>query len=200
MKDYKLSFSPCSMVNRLDEECLCLCPPMKLLTNNLLNSSKEPIVFGDILLNHTHAGPLRVVGKTLHIILSGIPWTCIVVLKVVIWLKGSRVPSYESKEGILNLGGKGWLLMEARKGEFVRWTKSSTGFALLMFDLITSKTLLFWSISLSKCGTLCEAVPINWLSGLAFSLSLTSWLWACPFAYRSWRCLLRLISLVKSWF
>ena len=68
MKDHKLSFSPYSMVNRLDEERLCLCPPIKLLTNSLLNSSKELIVFGGILLNHTHAGPLRVVGKALHII------------------------------------------------------------------------------------------------------------------------------------
>ena len=59
MKDRKLSFSPYSMVNRLDEARLCLCPPIKLLTNNLLNSSKELTVFGGILLNHTRAGPLR---------------------------------------------------------------------------------------------------------------------------------------------
>ena len=66
MKDRKLSFSPYSMVNRLDKERLCPCPSIKLLTNILLNSSKELIVFGGILLNHTRAGPLRVVGKTLH--------------------------------------------------------------------------------------------------------------------------------------
>ena len=47
------------MVNKLDEERLCLCPPMKLLTNSLLNSSKEPTVLGGILLNHTRASPLR---------------------------------------------------------------------------------------------------------------------------------------------
>ena len=73
MKDHKLSFSPYSMVNRLDEECLCLCPPIKLLKNSLLNSSKELRVFGGILLNHTHAGPLRVVRKALHIISFGTP-------------------------------------------------------------------------------------------------------------------------------
>ena len=61
------------MVNRLDEERLCLCPPMKLLTNNLLNSSKELTELGGILLNHTCAGPLRVVGKALHIISSRTP-------------------------------------------------------------------------------------------------------------------------------
>ena len=187
------------MINRLDEERLCLCPPIKLLTNILLNSSKELIVFRGILLNYTRADPLRVVGKALHIISFGTSWRCIVVLKVAIWSKGSCVPSYESKEGILNLGGKGWLLMEAVKGEFVRWTKSSTGFAFLMFSLISSTTFLIWSISLSKCGTLHEAVPLNWFSGSTFP-SLSSWLWACPFVCLSWRCLFRLISLVNSWF
>ena len=63
IKDLKLSFSPYSMVNRLDEERLCLCLLIKLLTNNLLNSSKGPIMFGGILLNHNRAGPLRVVGR-----------------------------------------------------------------------------------------------------------------------------------------
>ena len=44
MKDHKLSFSPYFMVSRLDEERLCLCPPIKLLINNLLNFLKEPTV------------------------------------------------------------------------------------------------------------------------------------------------------------
>ena len=176
MKDHKLSFSPCSMVNRLDEERLYLYPSIKLLTNNLLNSSKEPPVFESILLNHTRASPFKVVGKAQHIISSGTPWRCIVVLKVAIWSHGSRVPSYESKEGILYLEGKGWLLMEATKGESVQWTKSSTGFALLMFSLIWFMVFLIWSISLSKCGTLHEAVPLDWFSSSAFSPSLTSWL------------------------
>ena len=135
------------MISRLDEERLCLCPPIKLLTNNLLNSSKELTKLGGILLNHTHAGPLRVVGKALHIISSGTPWRCIVVLKGAMWSKGSHVPSYESKEGILNFEGRGWSLMSAVKGESVLWTKSSTGFALLIFSLISSMTLLIWSIS-----------------------------------------------------
>ena len=73
MKNRKLSFSPYSMVNRLDEERLCFCPSIKLLTNNLLNSLKELTVFGGILLNHTRVGSLRVVGKALHIISSGTP-------------------------------------------------------------------------------------------------------------------------------
>ena len=73
MKDRKLSFSSYSMVSRLDEECLCLCPPIKLLINSLLNSSKELTVFRGILLNHTCASLLRVVGKALYIISSGTP-------------------------------------------------------------------------------------------------------------------------------
>ena len=73
IKDCKLSFSPYSMVNRLDEERLYLCPLMKLLTNSLLNSSKEPTVLGGILLNHTRASPLRFVGKALHMISFGTP-------------------------------------------------------------------------------------------------------------------------------
>ena len=162
------------MVNKLDEERLCFCPPMKLLTNNLLNSSKELTVPGGILLNHTYAGHLRVVGKALHIISSGTPRRCIVVLKVAMWSKGSRVPSYESKEGILNFGGKGWLLMEAVKGESVLWTKSSTGFSLLIFSIISSMAFLIWSISLSKYGTLHEVVPLDWLLGSTFPLP--SWL------------------------
>ena len=182
----------------MDEECLCLYPPMKLLTNSLLNSSKELTDFGSILLNHIRAGPLRVVGKALHIISSRTPWRCIVVLKVAMWLKGSCVPSYESKEGILNFGGKGWPLMEAVKGESVLWTKSSTGFALLIFSLISSMTFLIWSISLSKCVTLREVVPLDWLLGSIFPTP--SWLWACPSTYSSCRCLLKLISLVNFWF
>ena len=113
---------------RLDKEHLWLWPPMKLLTNNLLNSSKELTVFGVISLNHTRASPLRVVGKALHIISIGTPWRCIVFLKVAMWSHGSRVPSYKSNECILNLEGKGWLLMEVMKGESVRWTKSSMWF------------------------------------------------------------------------
>ena len=176
MKDCKLSLFPCSLVTRLDEEHLCLYPPIKLLMNNLLNFLKEPTMIGVILLNHTRAGPIKVVGKALHIILSGIPWRCIVVLKVAIWSHGSRVSSYESNASILNLEGKGWLLTEAMKGESIRWTKSSTWFVLLIFSLISSITLLIWSISLSKCGTLRDTIPLEWFLCSTFSSSLTSWL------------------------
>ena len=185
------------MVSKLDEERLCLCPLMKLLTNNLLNSLKDITVLGGILLNHTRVGPLRVVGKALHIISSGTPWRCMVVLKVAMWLNGSRVPSYESKEGILNLGGRGWALMEGTKGESVLWTKSSTGFILFILSFISSIVLLIWSISLSKWGTLLKGVPLDWLSNSTF---LPSWLWACPPVFSSQRRFLMLSSLTNSWF
>ena len=137
MKECKLSFSTYSIVSKLDEKRLCLCPPIKLLTNNLLNSSKEPTIFGGILLNHTRASPLRMVGKALHIISSRTPWRCIVVLKVAMCSHWSRVPSYESNKGILNLEGKGWLLMKVTKGESIQWTKLSTWLVLLICCLRT---------------------------------------------------------------
>ena len=59
-------------------------------------------------------------------------------------------------------------------------------------------TLLIWSISFSRCGTLHEVVPLDWLSGSAFLVS--SWLWVCPSAFSSRCCLLELSCLVSSWF
>jgi len=43
----------------------------KIDDKKLTQFFKELTVFGDILLNHTRAGPLRVVGKALNIISSG---------------------------------------------------------------------------------------------------------------------------------
>ena len=40
------------------------------------------MVFGGILPNHTLAGAFDVVGKALHMILSGTPWKCMVVLNM----------------------------------------------------------------------------------------------------------------------
>jgi len=39
-----------------------------------------------------------------------------VVLNVAMWSQWSRVPSYESKVGILSLEGGGWLVMDAMRG------------------------------------------------------------------------------------
>ena len=43
IKDRKLSFFPCSIVNKLDEECLCLCPPIKLLQIAYSVLQKNPL-------------------------------------------------------------------------------------------------------------------------------------------------------------
>ena len=77
------------------------------------------------------------------------------------WSNVLRIPSYESNEGILNFGGKRWPLIEVVKRESVRWTKSSTGFVLLIFSLISFITFLIWSTYLSKCGILLEGVPLT---------------------------------------
>ena len=60
-------------------------------------------------------------------------------------------------------------------------------------------TFFIWSISSFKCGTVREVVPRNWIPISIFSLS--SWLYVCPPPSRSSRaCLLRLISILNSWF
>ena len=169
MKVRRLSFSPCFMFNKLDEECFFLYPLTKLLTNNLLNSWNEVMVVGGSLPNHTLAGPFNVVGKALHMISFGTPWRCMVVLNVEMWSQGLRVPSYESRVGILNLEGRGWLVMDAMKGESVLWMRSSTWFALLMESFISSMALFIWSISLSKCSTLRVTVPLDWSHLALFS-------------------------------
>ena len=145
----------------------------KVVDEQLTQLFKRTNIVRRHLVEHTRADPLRVVGKTLHINSFGTPWRCIVVLKVSMWSHGLCVPSYESNKDILNLEGKGWLLMEAMKGESIWWTKSSTWFVLLIF---LSISLLIWSISLSKCVTLREAVPLEWFSHSTFFPSLISWL------------------------
>ena len=40
------------------------------------------MVFGGSLPNHTLAGPFNIVGKALHMISSGTPWRCMVILNV----------------------------------------------------------------------------------------------------------------------
>ena len=114
------------------------------------------------------------------------------------WLQGSRVPSYKSKVGILNLEGKRWLVMDAMKGESVLWTRSSTWFALLVESFISSMALFIWSISISKCGTLRVTVPQDWSPSALFSTPSYSEFWPHSSPHGYWCCLLT--SLVNSWF
>ena len=157
------------------------------------------MVFGGSLPNHTLAEPFKLVGKALHMILSETPWMCMVVLKVAMWSQGSLISSYESKVGILNLEGRGWLVMDTIKGESVLWIRSSTWFALFKESFISFMTLFIWSISLSKCGTLRVTIPLEWSPTSApFSTISFSEFCLCssPQCYR--QCLLT--SLVNSWF
>ena len=122
-----------------------------------------------------------------------------VILNVAIWSQRSHVPSYESRVGILNLKGRGWLMMDAIKGESVLWTRSSTWFALLMESFISSMAFFIWSISLSKCGTIRVMVPLDWSPPLTlFFAPLFSEFCSCSSPRRCRRCLLT--SLVNSWF
>ena len=74
--DLWLSSSYCLMFNRLVEDLLYLCLPIKWVTKYPLNSLKVETVLEASLLNHTLAGPLSVVGNTLHIISSRTPCRC----------------------------------------------------------------------------------------------------------------------------
>ena len=93
--------------------------PMKCVTKSPLNSLKVETELRAILLNHTRAGLLSVVGKVLHIISSGTPCRCMRVLNYTRWSRGSFDPSYASTCGILNLAGRGKDVTSAMKGESV---------------------------------------------------------------------------------
>ena len=121
----KLSLSRCLTFKRLAEDLLYHWPPMKCVTKSPLNSLKVKMKLGTILLNHTWAGPLSVVGKALHMISSRTPCRCMRVLNDSKWSRGSFDPSYASTYGILNLVGRGKDVIDAVKGELVRWTNSS---------------------------------------------------------------------------
>ena len=92
---------------------------MKCVTKSPLNSLKVETELRVILLNHTRAGPLSVVGKALHMISSKAPCRCMRVLNDPRWSRGSFDPSYASTYGILNLVGKGKVVTNAMKGELV---------------------------------------------------------------------------------
>lgn len=92
---------------------------MKCETKCLLNSLKVEMILGAILLKHTLAGPLSVVGKAMHMISSRTPYRCMRVLNDSKWLSGSFNLSYASTYGIQNLPGRGKEVTYAMKGESV---------------------------------------------------------------------------------
>ena len=140
--DLRLSSSSYVMLSMAVKDLLCLCPPMKCVTKCPLNSLKVETMFGVSLLNHTLASPFNVVGKTLHIISSGIPCKCMRVLNDSKWSSGSRDLLYASICGIRNLTGRGKEVTCAVKGELIRWTSSSK-----LVDTYPLRALIIMSIS-----------------------------------------------------
>ena len=108
---------------------------MKCVTKSLLNSLTVESELGAILLNHTRAGPLSVVGKALYLISSETPCRCMRVLNDSKWSRGFFDPFYAFTCGILNLAGRGKDVTGAMKGESVRWTNS--------FELVDTRP--FWA-------------------------------------------------------
>ena len=68
------------MLIRHAVDFLYMCPMIKCDANYALNSLKVLIKLGIILLNHTLAVPLSVIGKAWHMILSATPYNCMRVL------------------------------------------------------------------------------------------------------------------------
>ena len=108
----------------------------------------------------------------------------------IIWVQGRH----------LKLGRQGMTIDKSHKARISSMNWIIYGIHPSNFFLISSMVFLMWSISLFKCGTLREAVPLDWFSCSAFSPCLNFWLWACPLTYLSLHCLIRVIFLVNSWF
>ena len=113
------------MFRILAEDLFYLCSPIKCMMKCPLSSLKVEMEFGAILLNHTLASSLSVVGIALHIILSGTPCKCMRVLSDSRWLSESFDPLYSLTWGIRNLGEKGQDMTCAAKGESIRQTNWS---------------------------------------------------------------------------
>ena len=98
---------------------------MKCMTKCPFSSIKFEMEFGVILLNHTLAGPLSVVGNALHIISSRTTYRCMGVLKNFRRSSGSFILSYVSTYGIQNLADRRQKVTCTVKGKLIWWTSSS---------------------------------------------------------------------------
>ena len=122
---------------------------------------------------------------------------------VAMWSQGFRVPSYESKVSILNLEGRGWVVIDAVKGEFVMWIRSSMRALPFIESLICLMAIFIWSTSFSTCGTFWVMVLINWSfhSTLLFALIFSGFHLGSSWpTHRCRWCVFLWTSLVKSWF
>ena len=100
-------------------------PPMKWQTNESLSCSKFATEDASNLLNHTLAALLRVAGKDLQITLFEVCWRFKIVLKALMWLRGSFVPSWNSSCDKRNFRGKGHSKSLAVKGKSVHLSMPS---------------------------------------------------------------------------
>ena len=117
---------------------------MKWRTKELLSCLKLSMDNQASLLNHILVAPLRVVGKNLHKILSGVYGKLKVILKVVMWSNGSLKLSNDLSWGRQSFGGKGHPRTFMVNGELFLLTIPSR--FLSVFSLIT-----FFSSSISFC-------------------------------------------------
>ena len=190
---YCLKVSPSFwwMLRRCPVGFLCRCPPMKCQTKLLLSCSKFAMVIGGILLNQTLATPFSVVGKALHITLSGVMCRCIRVLKDSMWSKRSFEPSYDSSWGRQNFARRGRFNTSVVNGESVlRISPSRFSMTFPFIALLSSSMLDEFS---------SEALVLLWSSLLFLCLSSFLWLvWALTIYLSSEFCCISSLTLAAS--
>ena len=89
----KVSFSHCLMVSKWYAGLFGRCLPTKCRKKALPNYSKLLMDNVGSFENHSFVAHLRVVGKKRHNISSGGYWRLSIVLKVLMWSRGSLRPS-----------------------------------------------------------------------------------------------------------
>ncbi|RZR98942.1 hypothetical protein BHM03_00028396 [Ensete ventricosum] len=89
----------------------------KFCSSSLASWSKEIMVVGWRRSYHIRAGPLKVVGKTRHIIASDESYNAICARKAATCSVRSELPSYDSKTGSLKLAGIGLSRISGAKGD-----------------------------------------------------------------------------------
>ena len=199
------------MLIRQTVDFLYLCLPIKCDTNCALSSLKVLMELGVNLLNHTLVGPINVVRKARHMILSETPCKCMNVLNDSKWSKGSLDPS-SFYLWHTELWQKGELLFggSTRRGRLtpLPWGSSSwsssfpsscisatiCGGAISAMNgrLVSCRSYLLRALLpsgparsplLAMCWGLVPFCSSPWLLGLAF-------LWR-SYSSRSWFCLVR---------
>ena len=90
------------MLAREDASGLIVLAARNCFLKSFVNYSQEVIECLRNLSNQLFTGPVRVVGNNMHRSSELILVACITTLKLLRWLEGSVVPSYEERWGSLN--------------------------------------------------------------------------------------------------